>query len=151
MKYYIENLSIHTINFNKLKNDIYYENNTKNIILSNNGYYTIFNNQYYHYFVDTEKVKKEECYYKLKNYLDNYTLYVDNNIWIRKKVNFIPVNHEQINITEHIFKLNEKCNVSFVVEKTEKGEICDAYFLSHLKEDDYSFRETLSYLLLKLI
>ena len=151
MKYYIENLPIHKINFNKIKNSIYYENNTKDIIVSNNGYFTIYNNQYYHHFVDVEKVKKNECYYKLKNYLDKYTLYVDNNRWIRKKVDAIPINHEQITINENIFKLNEKCNVSFIVEKTEMGEICDAYFLSHLTETDYSFQETLSYLLLKLI
>ena len=108
MKYYIQDLPIHKINFNKLKNDLYYEDNTKNIILSNNGYFTIYNNQYYHHFVDISKVQKDECYYKFKNYLDNYTLYVDNNTWIRKKVYSIPVNHEQISVKEHLFKLNER-------------------------------------------
>ena len=151
MKYYIQDLPIHKINFNKLKNDLYYEDNTKNIILSNNGYFTIYNNQYYHHFVDISKVQKDECYYKFKNYLDNYTLYVDNNTWIRKKVYSIPVNHEQITVKEHLFKLNESCNVSFIVEKTEKGEICDVFFQSQLSENDHSFKETLSYLLTKLI
>ena len=151
MKYYIQELPIHKINLTKLQNDLYYESNDKHMILSDHGYFTIYNNQYYHHFINIEKALQENCYYKIKNYLDKYILYVDNNVWNRKKVQSLPIKHEKICIKEHIFKLNEKCNVFFIVEKTEKGEICDAYFLSHLNENDYSFQETLSYLLAKLI
>ena len=151
MKYYIDELNLEKVNFTKLKNSLYYESETKNIILSDNGYYTIYNNQYYKNFINTEKASNENCYYKLDKYLDKYTVYVDDNEWIKKKVSSLPINHKNIVVTEEIFKVNEKCNVSFIIEKTEKGEICDAYFLSHLSETDFSFQETMSYLLSKLI
>ena len=151
MKYYIQDLPIHKINFIKLQNNLYHESNNKEIILSDNGYFTVYNNHYYHHYLDIENATSETCYYKVKNYLDNYTLYVDNNKWNRKKTLSLPVNHQKINVKEDIYKLNEKCNVSFIVEKTETGDICDVYFLSHLNENDYSFQETLSYLLAKLI
>ncbi len=151
MKYYIDELNLKALNLAKLKNNLYYENNTKNIILSDNGYYTIYNNQYYRHFIDIDKATSEHCYYKINNYLDKYTMYVDNNDWLRKKANYLPIHHQNVIIQEEIFKLNEKCNVDFVIEKTEKGEICDAYFLSHLNENDFSFQETMSYLLSKLI
>ena len=151
MKYYIDELNINTLNPTKLKNNLYYEHNTKNIILSDNGYYTVYNNKYYMYLVDTDKATSEYCYYKLNNYLDKYTMYVDNNEWIRKRIKNIPIHHQNIIIQEEIFKLNEKCNVSFIIEKNEKGEIYDAYFLSQLDENNFSFRETMSYLLSKLI
>src|SRR6056300_935320 len=125
MKYYIDELNLEKVNFTKLKNSLYYESETKNIILSDNGYYTIYNNQYYRNFINTEKASNENCYYKLDKYLDKYTVYVDDNEWIKKKVSRLPINHKNIVVTEEIFKLNEKCNVSFIIEKTEKGEICD--------------------------
>lgn len=151
MKYYIDELDLTSINFTKLKNHLYHETNTKNIILSDCGYYTIYNNQYYRNFIDTDSTTQENCYYKLDKYLDKYTMYVDNNVWIKKKAAFVSMHHENIVLQEEVFKLNEKCNVSFIIEKNEKGEICDAYFLSHLNENDYSFQETMSYLLSKLI
>ena len=97
MKYYIDELNINTLNLTKLKNNLYYEHNTKNIILSDNGYYTIYNNQYYRYFVDSDKATSEYCYYKLNNYLDKYTMYVDNNEWIRKRIKNIPIHHQNKN------------------------------------------------------
>jgi len=151
MKYYVNELNISEINFNKLKNDLYYNENDKFIIVSDTGFYTIYNNQYYHNSIDLHHASNEDCYYKKNKYLDKYTLYIDNNRWRKKKVDSIPVTHKQLNLIEEVYKLNEKCNVSFVIEKTKKGEICDAYFLSHLDENNYSFQETMSYLLAKLI
>jgi hypothetical protein len=151
MKYYIDELDIKSINFNNLKNKLYYENKSKNIILSDNGYYTIYNNQYYRHYIDTIQASSDNCYIKINNYLEKYTMYIDNNKWNKKRVDRIPNNHKNITINEEIYKLNEKCNVSFIIEKTEKGDICDIYFLSHLNDNDFSFQESMSYLLSKLI
>jgi hypothetical protein len=151
MKYYVSELNINAINFKNLKNKLYYENETKNIILSDDGYYTIYNNQYYRHCVDTSHAINENCYYKINKYLDNYTLYVDSNNWIRKKATRLPPKHVNIIVNKEIYKLNEKCNVSFVVERNDKGDVCDLYFLSQLSETNYSFQETMSYLLSKLI
>jgi hypothetical protein len=151
MKYYIDELDIKSINFNNLKNNLYYEDKSKNIILSDNGYYTIYNNQYYRHYIDTIQSTSDDCYIKINNYLEKYTMYIDNNKWNKKKVDRIPNNHKNITIREEIYKLNEKCNVSLIIEKTEKGEICDVYFLSQLNDNDFSFQETMSYLLSKLI
>ena len=151
MKYYIDELDIKSINFNNLKNNLYYEDKSKNIILSDNGYYTIYNNQYYRHYIDTIQSTSDDCYIKINNYLEKYTMYIDNNKWNKKRVDRIPNNHKNITIREEIYKLNEKCNVSLIIEKTEKGEICDVYFLSQLNDNDFSFQETMSYLLSKLI
>lgn len=151
MKYYIDELDIKSINFNNLKNKLYYEDKSRNIILSDNGYYTIYNNQYYRHYIDTIQSSSDDCYIKINNYLEKYTMYIDNNKWNKKKIDRIPNNHKNITIREEIYKLNEKCNVSLIIEKTEKGEICDVYFLSQLNDNDFSFQETMSYLLSKLI
>lgn len=157
MKYYIDELNKAykeengKINYTKLNNNLYHETVDKNIILSSTGYYTIYNNNYYKHFIDTEMAVTDKCYYKINNYLDKYTMYVDNNHWIKKKVYNLPIHHNNVEIVEERYKLNEKCNVTFVIEKNKKGEICDIYFLSQLNENDYSFQETMSYLIPKLI
>lgn len=154
MKYYIKELPLLSDKLKKLENVLHYEKTVQNLLLSDKGYYTILNNQYYHHFINTKDLDSSNdnpLYWSVEKYLDNYTLCVDNSKWNKKKVESIPPDHVNINITNHIYKSNEKCNVSFIVEKDEKGEIVDMYFLSHLSEQDFSFQETLSYLLTKLI
>jgi hypothetical protein len=167
MKYYIKELQLSSDKLKRLENVLYYEKMIQNVLLSDRGYFTISKNQYYHHFIDTKNLDScnssnssnsnsnsnnyNALYWSVEKYLDNYTLYVDNSKWSKKKVGSIPPDHVNINITNHIYKSNEKCNVSFIIEQDEKGEIVDAYFLSHLSESDFSFQETLSYLLAKLI
>ena len=102
MKYYIDELDIKSINFNNLKNKLYYEDKSKNIILSDNGYYTIYNNQYYRHYIDTIQSTSDDCYIKINNYLEKYTMYIDNNKWNKKKVDRIPNNHKNITIRRNI-------------------------------------------------
>jgi hypothetical protein len=151
MKYYIKDLSIPANQLNKLQNTLYYETTQQHMLLADCGYFTVYNNQYYHHFIDTNDLENESPYWVVDNYLDKHTLYVDNSKWIKRRADAIPANHVNITATNHIYKLNEKCNVSFVVEKNKKGEIVDVYFSSYLNENDFSFQETLSYLLAKLI
>lgn len=151
MKYYIKDLSIPANQLNKLQNTLYYETTQQHMLLADCGYFTIYNNQYYHHFIDTNDLENKSPYWVVDNYLDKHTLYVDNSKWIKRRTDAIPPNHVNINVTNHIYKLNEKCNVSFIVEKNKKGEIVDVYFSSYLNENDFSFQETLSYLLAKLI
>ena len=151
MKYYIKDLSIPANQLNKLQNTLYYETTQQHMLLADCGYFTVYNNQYYHHFIDTNDLENESPYWVVDNYLDKHTLYVDNSKWIKRRADSIPANHVNITVTNHIYKLNEKCNVSFVVEKNKKGEIVDVYFSSYLNDNDFSFQETLSYLLAKLI
>ena len=146
-QYFIPEININVIPLEKLKKNNKFTKKTYKKILALDGEYIInTNGETIHYRIndmDNEDVV-------VKDYLDKYTLCIAKYNKKRSNKKNIPVNSNEINMDSYVFKSNDKSQTSMIIEVI-KNNIKDMYFLSNLDYDDYSFKEDISYLLLKLI
>ena len=126
-KCYIPEISIRTIrrdeNMSKLKNNLEYEENTKNIIFTCDGFYEINDKS----IIKFVTIQKDTMIFE--NFINKYTLLVDNSY--NKKiglVDFIPFESQEMVLSMLIFNIPESNN-KFILE-TVNNRVIDFYFLT---------------------
>ena len=133
-------MNINSINdntVNKLKNKFYHVEQDDICILSENGLYKIINDKIWKF-----SLKEQNNIYKIP--FQNTFLIKQNKPFIKNKYpeNWIPQNHESINLKTHIFKHSQKSNTELhVIYKN--NIIFDIFILSNLDENRHSFKEDL--------
>jgi hypothetical protein len=94
--------------------------------------------------IANNKIKKKillSCNsYENPTYFKDHTLYVNECKYKYQYMNNVPVNHQIMSITYEKFKLQNKSNVSFIVETTN-NEIVRCYFNIIGDENDIMIKE----------
>ena len=143
---YIIDIPIDTLKvniLNKLMERFHHKNREDTVILSENGLYKIIDDKIYKF-----SLNEQNNIYKIPIIEQNgvkISNIIKQNIPFKKNKfneNWIPPNHESIQLNTNIFKLSKDSNTELhIVMYNDK--INDIYILSNLDETQHSFKEDL--------
>lgn len=121
----------------KLKEQFHHTNRKDTVILSENGIYKIINDKIYKFsLVEQNNIYKIP--FKNTNLIKQNIPFKKNNF----NENWVPPNHESIQLNTNIFKHSSNTNTELhIVLYNDK--INDIYILSNLDETQHSFKEDL--------
>lgn len=139
-QYLFDNIDIHSINvakINKLKDQFYHIEKDDIHILSEYGLYKIIDDKIFKCSL-IEQTNIHKVPFK-KTFLIK-----QNNPFIKNKYpeNWIPPNHQSINLKTHIFKHAQKSNTELHIIYNN-NIVSDVFVLSNLDENRHSFKEDL--------
>ena len=144
-QYYILNKDIPK-SIEKFKKKFCYTKTLKNYIISNEGLFYVEEGEYISKYILSDNINLKQFNFSNLIMIQQEYPYIK----INKEFYSIPLIHNNIPLTFHTFKINEKSKFQIVfIEKDDK--LIYFYILSDLEHNDFNFKEDISYFIRMLM